>query len=158
MASTIDQGFWTRIIRPAWRSRALVFIRLAVGLIFFTQGILKYADPNMGVNRFTKIGFPHPYFTAHFVGTFEIVCGLLIVIGLIARIAAVPLLIVILTAIATTKVPELSRANQGFWFMVSDARADFSMLMGLLFLLRTGAGLWSVDARLARSTSDVPKQ
>ena len=54
-----------------------MLIRLAVGLIFFTQGILKYIDPNMGVVRFTRIGFPHPYFTAHFVGTFEIVLWLL---------------------------------------------------------------------------------
>jgi hypothetical protein len=40
--------------------RTIVFIRLAVGLIFLTQGILKYIDPHMGVLRFTKIGFPLP--------------------------------------------------------------------------------------------------
>jgi uncharacterized membrane protein YphA (DoxX/SURF4 family) len=145
------------LIRPAWRSRAAFLVRLAVGLIFFTQGVLKYIDPNMGVNRFTKIGFSHPYFTAHFVGTFEMVCGFLILIGLVTRIAAIPLLIVICTAIATTKVPELSRPNQGFWFMVSDARTDFSMLMSLLFLLRAGAGCWSVDALLETSNNDDGK-
>jgi uncharacterized membrane protein YphA (DoxX/SURF4 family) len=122
-----------------------VFVRLAIGLIFLTQGILKYIDPKMGVDRFTKIGFSHPYFTAHFVGAFEIVCGLLVLIGLFTRVAAVPLLIVICTAIATTKIPELSRANQGFWFMISDARTDFAMLMSLLFLLGAGAGRWSLD-------------
>src|SRR5579862_824945 len=136
-----------KMIRPTWASRSVVFIRLAVGLIFFTQGILKYIDPSMGVNRFTKIGFSHPYFTAHFVAAFEIICGLLVLIGFLTRIAAIPLLIIICTAIATTKIPELSRANQGFWFMVSDARTDFAMMMSLLFLLRTGAGLWSADAR-----------
>jgi uncharacterized membrane protein YphA (DoxX/SURF4 family) len=124
-----------------------VLIRLAVGLIFFTQGILKYIDPKMGVERFTKIGFPHPYFTAHFVGTFEIVCGLLVLIGLWTRAAAVPLLIVIATAIATTKIPELFRPNQGFWYMVSDARTDFAMLCSLLFLISAGGGAWSLDAR-----------
>ena len=138
------------MIRPAWRSRAIVFIRLAVGLIFFTQGVLKYIDPNMGVNRFTKIGFPHPYFTAHFVGTFEVVCGFLILIGLFTRLSAIPLLIVISTAIATTKIPELSRPNQGLWFMVSDARADFSMLTSLLFLIVAGAGTGSLDSRLSK--------
>jgi uncharacterized membrane protein YphA (DoxX/SURF4 family) len=146
-----SQSFWTKIIRPAWRSRSIFFVRLAVGLIFFTQGILKYTDPNMGVNRFTRIGFPHPYFTAHFTGTFEIVCGFLVLIGLITRIAAIPLLIVICTAIATTKIPELSRPNQGFWFMVSDARTDFAMLMCLLFLLRAGAGLLSADASISKT-------
>lgn len=152
MEPKTDRSLWLNIVRPAWRSRAVFFIRLALGLIFLTQGILKYIDPNMGVNRFTKVGFPHPFFTAHLVGTFEIICGFLVLIGLVTRIAAIPLLIVICTAIATTKIPELSRPNQGFWFMVSDARTDFAMLMSLLFLLRTGAGSWSFDARLVRST------
>ena len=134
----------------SWRERSAssvgaIFIRIAVGLIFFTQGILKYTDPNMGVNRFTRIGFPHPLFTAHFVGALEIVCGLLILVGLFTRIAAIPLLIIIGTAIATTKIPELTRPGQGFWFMVSDARTDFAMLMCLLFLLVSGRRNGSVS-------------
>lgn len=115
--------------------KGMILIRLAVGLIFLTQGILKFTDPRMGVERFTRIGFPHPAFTAHFVGTFEVVCGLLVLFGFFTRMAAIPLLLIILTAIATTKIPELTRASQGFWFMVSDARTDFAMLMCLLFLL-----------------------
>ncbi len=138
---------------PAVEAGSILLIRLAVGLIFFTQGILKYIDPNMGVNRFTRIGFPYPYFTAHFVGTFEIVCGALLVAGLLTRLAAVPLVIVISTAIATTKIPELLRPAQGFWFMVSDARADFAMLCGLLFLLVSGPGRWSLDVFRSRPGS-----
>ncbi len=126
---------------------SILFVRLAVGLIFATQGLLKYLDPNMGVNRFTRIGFPVPSFTAHFVGTFEMVCGVLVLLGLWTRFAALPLLIVIATAIATTKLPELIRANQGFWFMVSDARTDFAMLCSLLFLIAAGPGRLSLDAR-----------
>lgn len=141
-------SFFRRMAAGAPRSAIL--IRLAVGLIFLTQGILKYIDPNMGVNRFTRIGFPHAWFTAHFVGTFEIVCGALVVLGLFTRFAAFPLLVVICTAIATTKIPDLSRPNQGFWFMVSDARADFAMLCGLIFLIAAGAGPWSIDGALAR--------
>jgi putative oxidoreductase len=117
------------------RLKGSIFIRLAVGLIFLTQGILKFTDPHMGVDRFTRIGFPHPAFVAHFVGTFEVVCGLLVVIGWATKIAAIPLLIIICTAIVTTKIPELTRPGQGFWFMISDARTDFAMLMCLLFLL-----------------------
>jgi putative oxidoreductase len=136
-----------------WQVRSLIFIRLAVGLIFLTQGILKYIDPHMGVLRFAKIGFPYPDLTAHFVGTFEIACGLLVLIGLFTKLASIPLLIVILTAIATTKIPELFRANQGFWFMVSDARTDFAMTMSLLFLIGVGAGAWSLDALIWRQHS-----
>ena len=131
---------------PALKS--ILLIRIAVGLIFFTQGILKYTDPNMGVVRFTRIGFSHPAFTAHFVGFFEIVCGLLVLLGVFTRLAAVPLLIVISTAIATTKIPELFRANQGFWFMVSDARTDFAMLCCLVFLIIAGGGPCSFDRKI----------
>lgn len=130
----------------------MVLIRLAVGLIFLTQGILKYTDPKMGVLRFARIGFLHPYFAAHFVGTFEILCGFLVLIGLWTRVASVPLLIVISTAIATTKVPELFRASQGFWFMVSDARTDFAMFCSLIFLIVEGGGAWSLDARYMPET------
>jgi len=134
--------------QPArWTRRGIVFIRLSVGLVFLTQGILKYTDPNMGVIRFTRIGFHYPYFTAHFVGAFEVVCGLLVLIGLLTRLASIPLLIVISTAIVTTKIPELHRAGQGFWYMVSDARTDFAMLTSLIFLLIAGAGPISLDAR-----------
>jgi len=129
------------------RLPSIILIRLAVGLIFLTQGILKYIDPNMGAVRFAKIGFAHPYFTAHFVGTFEIACGFLVLLGLWTRVAAIPLLIVISTAIATTKIPELFRASQGFWYMVSDARTDFAMFCCLLFLIASGGGAWSVDAK-----------
>jgi putative oxidoreductase len=118
-------------------ARRAIFIRIAVGLIFFTQGILKYLDPNMGVVRFTRIGFPHPLLTAHFVGAFEVICGLLVLVGVFTRLAAIPLFVIICTAILTTKIPELTQAGKGFWFMVSDARTDFAMLMCLLFLLVT---------------------
>ena len=142
--------------RPAQGPASILLIRLAAGLIFFTQGILKYTDPHIGVLRFTRIGFPHPYFLAHFVGTFEIVCGLLVLFGLWTRASAVPLLIVITTAIATTKIPELFRSNQGFWFMVSDARTDFAMFCSLLFLILAGGGAWSLDARHGREKAGPP--
>ncbi len=135
--------------------RSIVLVRVAVGLIFATQGVLKYIDPNMGVLRFAKIGFPHPAFTAHFTGAFEMACGALVLAGLFTRLAAVPLLIVICTAIATTKIPELTRPGQGFWFMVSDARTDFAMLCSLLFLLACGGGSRSLDYLRVRWSRSV---
>ena len=137
------------VLRPVQGPASILLIRIAVGLIFFTQGILKYTDPTMGVVRFTRIGFPHPYFTAHFVGAFEIACGLLVLLGLWTRTAAIPLMIVISTAIVTTKIPELFRVNQGFWFMVSDARTDLAMFCSLIFLILAGGGSLSFDARIA---------
>ena len=142
-----------KLLSPGANRKSPIFVRLAVGLIFFTQGILKYIDPHMGVLRFTRIGFPLPGFTAHFVGAVEITCGALVLIGLATRLASLPLLAIILTAIATTKIPELSRSDQGFWFMVSDARTDFAMTMCLLFLIVAGAGRWSFDFRIFKAVT-----
>ncbi len=143
------------LFNPPEGPRSILLVRIAVGLIFFTQGILKFVDANMGVVRFTRIGFPHPCFTAHFVGAFEVLCGLLLLLGLWTRLASIPLLIVISTAIATTKIPELFRAHQGFWYMVSDARTDFAMFCCLIFLILVGGGSLSLDARQAR---DQPRR
>jgi putative oxidoreductase len=140
--------FSTQAVGPA----SLFLIRLPVGLIFFTQGILKFIDPKMGVERFTRIGFPHPAFTAQFVGVFEIACGALVLVGLWTRLASLPLLMVITVAIVTTKLPELGRPNQGFWYMVSDARTDFAMLCSLIFLAIMGGGRWSLGAKIATRT------
>ncbi len=129
----------------------VLFIRLAVGLIFLTQGVLKYTDAKLGAIRFAKIGFSYPEVTAQVVGGFEIACGLLVLLGLFTRLAALPLLAVISTAIGTTKIPELFRPGQGFWFMVSDARTDLAMLCCLLFLLCSGSGRWSIDAARRRA-------
>lgn len=137
-------------LQPATGPAAIFFLRLAVGLIFFTQGILKFSDPSMGVLRFTRIGFAHPAFTAHFVGSFEILCGVAVLLGIWTRVASLPLLIIISTAIVTTKLPELSRPNQGFWYLASDARTDFAMLCSLVVLISVGAGGWSVDRRVRR--------
>lgn len=135
------------LFQPPAGPASLLLIRLAAGLIFFTQGILKIADPTLGVLRFARIGFPHPYFTSHFVGGFEIVCGGLLLLGLWTRAVSLPLLVIIATAIFTTKLPEAARPDQGFWYMVSDARTDFAMLCSLIFLILEGAGAWSLDAR-----------
>jgi putative oxidoreductase len=124
-----------------------IIIRLMVGLVFLSEGIQKFLFPVVdGAGRFIEVGIPHPQFFGPFVGSTEIICGTLLIIGLFTRIAAIPLLIVILTAIYTTKVPTLM--DKGFWPAAHDGRADFSMLMGLIFLLIYGAGKYSADNKL----------
>jgi len=124
-------------------SGAIVLVRLLVGAVFLSEGIQKFLFPALGVGRFAKIGIPAPHFTAPFVGVVEIVCGALVVVGLLTRLAAIPLLITIGVAIVTTKIPML--VHQGFWSMAHEARTDFCMLLGLLFLLIEGAGSFSLD-------------
>ena len=126
----------------------MILIRLAVGAVFLTEGIQKFLFPDaLGVGRFTKIGIPAPQVMAPFVGVFEIGCGVLLILGLLTRLAAIPLIIDMLVAIATTKIPILLKS--GFWAMAHEARTDYTMLLGCLFFLIVGAGCWSVDAHLA---------
>ncbi len=128
---------------------SVILIRVMVGWVFFSEGIQKFLYPAaLGVGRFQKIGIPAPGFFGPFVGVVEIVCGSLLVIGLLTRLASVPLLIDISVAIATTKVPMLARS--GFWSMMHEARTDFCMLLGLAFLLIAGAGAKSLDSHLGK--------
>jgi putative oxidoreductase len=124
---------------------AILAIRLLVGAVFFMEGIKKFIFAEQwGAGRFTRIGIPAPHFMGPFVGTFEIVCGLLVILGLWTRLASVPLLCVISTAIVTTKFPILLKS--GFWSMEDAGRTDYSMFMGLIFLLFAGSGSLSLDA------------
>ncbi len=126
--------------------RATILIRFLVGGVFLAEGIQKFLFPaTLGVGRFIKIGIPAPQFFAPFVGVVEIVCGTLLVIGLFTRLATIPLIIDISVAIVTTKVPILSRA--GFWSTVHEARTDYCMFLGLVFLLLVGSGPFSIDQR-----------
>ena len=112
---------------------ATILIRFMVGWVFMSEGIQKFLFPDaLGVGRFIKIGIPAPQFLAPFVGVVEVVCGGLLIVGLLTRFASIPLLIDILVAIAMTKIPMLSKS--GFWAMMHEARTDFCMLLGLIFL------------------------
>lgn len=128
---------------------SVLLIRLLVGAVFLSEGVQKFLIPETrGVGRFTDIGIPAPVLTAAFVGVVEIVCGSLVLVGLATRLAAIPLIINMIVAILTTKVPIL--LSEGFWAMAHETRTDWSMLLGSLFLLTVGAGPWSIDARLTK--------
>ena len=145
--------------------RSVFLIRLVVGAVFLSEGIQKFLYPaENGPGRFAKIGIPSPDVMAPFVGVVEIVCGALLLIGFLTRFAAIPLIINMLVAIFTTKIPILlghgfwgfSLRNlpyYGIWGMLHEARTDFAMLFGSIFLLIVGAGLWSIDARFSSSRS-----
>lgn len=127
---------------------AVLLVRLATGGVFLSEGIQKFLYPAaLGVGRFTRIGIPNPQFMAPFVGTVEIVCGSLLLLGLLTRLAALPLVIDIVVAMLETKFPYW--LEHGFWAAAHISRTDFAMLLGSLFLLAVGPGPISLDALLA---------
>jgi putative oxidoreductase len=130
--------------------KSIILIRIMVGSVFLSEGIQKFVfSDSLGIGRFLKIGIPFPGIMAPFVGAVEIVCGGLLLLGLFTRIGSIPLIIDILVAILTTKIPII--LDKGFWAMVHEGRTDWSMLLGLIFLLIIGPGRWSLDDLLTRS-------
>ncbi len=125
----------------------ILLIRLMVGAVFLSEGIQKFLFPAIrGAGRFEKIGLPAPEFLGSFVGSFEILSGTLILLGLFTRLAAIPTLIIMLVAFATTKSEIL--ANEGFWSMMHGSRTDWAMFLGSIFLIAEGGGKWSMDRKL----------
>lgn len=124
--------------------KTTILIRALVGVVFLSESIQKFLYPeSVGSGRFEKIGIPYPEFSALFVGSTEILFGTLVLIGFLTRISVLPLIAIMFTAIASTKVPIL--LESGFWKMAHDSRTDFSMLLCSIFLLLEGAGRWSLD-------------
>ncbi len=141
---------------------ATLLIRILVGAVFLSEGILKFLLPTeLGVGRFARIGIPAPEVLGPFVGGVEIVAGALVLLGLLTRPAAFALLVDISVAILSTKVPILlghgfwrftlpKLPRYGFWSMAHEARVDFCMWLGCLFLILVGAGMLSLDTLLTR--------
>jgi putative oxidoreductase len=149
---------WLQTRASGW----VILIRLMVGLaVFFPEGIQKLIFPELlGAGRFTRIGIPFPDLMGPFVGVVEIICGALIVVGFLTRLAAIPLIITMVVAISSTKIPILlghefwifhlpKFDHYGFWSAQHESRADLAMLLGSLYLLIEGAGRWSIDAVLS---------
>lgn len=135
-------------------SPAVILVRLIVGGVFLSEGVQKFLFPgDLGVGRFAKMGIPSPEVMAPFVGVVEIVGGALLLAGFLTRLAAIPLIINMLVAITTTKIPILQKS--GFWAMAHEARVDYAMLLGCIFLLIAGAGTWSLDAGLTRGAEHL---
>lgn len=125
-------------------------LRILVGLIFLSEGIQKFISPEeVGSGRFAKIGFENPEFWAQFTGAFEIFCGLLVLLGLIIRIAVIPLTIIMVVAFIETKWPIL--VERGFWPFAHECRTDVLMMVLLIYLFVYGAGINSLDYKIYKS-------
>lgn len=141
------------------RASGWVFlIRAYVGLIFVAEGILKFLRPDaLGPGRFDKVGIPMPTFFAYFDGALEIGCGVLIMAGLLTRLAAVPMIVDMLGALLITKLPLLWSSaplypkEGGGWDFIHESRLEVAMLCGSVFLFIVGAGAYSLDARMSRA-------
>ncbi|MEV5046362.1 DoxX family protein [Streptomyces griseoincarnatus] len=151
-------GTWQARLTVTRAPAVTVLIRLYVGAVFLSEGILKFLRPDaQGTGRFDRAGILVPGFFAPLDGVFEIACGALILTGLLTRLATVPMIVNMLGALLITKLPilwgdaPLFDGTSGWWDVAHESRTDLAQLCGSLFLLLAGAGALSLDARLARA-------
>jgi uncharacterized membrane protein YphA (DoxX/SURF4 family) len=131
-----------------------------VAIVFLSEGILKFLYPSeLGAGRFAKIGIPWPDVMGPFVGVLEIVCGVLVLTGLLTRIAAAFLLADISVALVSTKLPILlghpfgpfslaKLQRYGLAAAIHEARTDLCMWLACLFLILSGAGAYRLGRRV----------
>ena len=143
--------------------KTTILIRFLVGVVFVSEGVQKFIYPELrGPGRFESIGIPFPEFSGYMVGGFEVVCGFMVLAGFMTRLAVIPLIGIMITALFTTKLPVL--LGTGFWgfslrnlehygllSMLHESRNDMAMLIGSIFLLIKGAGKWSWDLKQQKS-------
>lgn len=145
---------------PVDGPRVTIILRAMAGTVFLWEGIMKFVFANQGVGRFTKLGFPAPHFTATADAWLEIIGGSLLIAGLLTRVIAIPFIIEMLVAMASTKIPMFLGTSPlplppvppqvGFWAVLHEIRSEYAQLACCAFMLLAGPGRWSIDALLAR--------
>jgi putative oxidoreductase len=118
--------------------------RVAVGLLFMSTGWGKVHDIAKVAGFFRTLGIPAPGFNAVLVGYSELICGTLLVVGLLTRLATIPLVVSMVVAIATAKRSEL----HGLFDLVGFD--EFTYLVVLVMIAIIGPGAVSLDHLLAR--------
>lgn len=144
--------------------RATILLRVMAGTVFLWEGVMKFVFANQGVGRFTKLGFPAPHFTATADAWLEIIGGILLITGLLTRAIAIPFVVEMLVAMASTKIPMYLGTSPlplppvppqvGLWAVLHEIRSEYAQLACCAFLLVVGPGPWSLDWLLARRTPD----
>jgi putative oxidoreductase len=118
--------------------------RLAVGLLFMSTGWGKVHSLDKVTHFFETLGIPAPGLNAVVVGYSELICGTLLVVGLLTRLATVPLIVSMIVAILTAKRAEL----HGLFDLVGFD--EFTYLCVLVMLAIIGPGTASLDHAIAR--------
>lgn len=154
----MNKSWWMSPGEASWS----ILIRLSLAGVFIPEGLQKLTHPDiLGAGRFAKIGIPYPDFFGPFVGWVELLAGMLFLFGYATRVAAVPIIITMIVAIVSTKIPILlgrewggfslrDLDRYGFLSFTHETRTDWAMLLGAIYLLLSGGGRWSLDARTSQ--------
>ncbi|HEV3191926.1 MAG TPA: DoxX family protein [Polyangiaceae bacterium] len=126
--------------------------RLAVGLLFLSTGWGKVHDIPKVTAYFTTLGIPAPGFHAVLVGYSELICGALLIVGLLTRLATIPLIVSMIVAILTARLSDLHNVFDLVGF------EEFTYLVLLVMIAILGPGPASLDHVVVRSLHNPPPQ
>jgi len=132
-------------VAPTFAPASVAIIRVVAGLSFLSEGLQKFILPELrGEGLFAALGLPEPGIVAPLVGLVEMIGGILLLFGLATRLAAVPLLTLVLVSFIAVRLPVL--VQSGFWEMAHHAQAEVLLAGSLAYLILVGGGAWSIDA------------
>lgn len=139
------------------QSLFLLWMRLTWGHQFYITGSGKLANIDRVVEFFISLGIPYAHFQAYLVSYTELIGGILLMLGFASRLATIPLIIAMVTALATAHAHLLTHFD--FFFEPSTLvhEAPYPFLITSLLVFIFGPGRISVDAWLKRWVDKQPR-
>lgn len=139
------------------QSLFLLWMRLTWGHQLLMTGLGKLASIDKVVQLFISLGIPYAHFQAYVVSYVELIGGILLIIGFASRLIAIPIIVVMITALSTAHAHTLSH----FQFIFAPSKlvheAPYPFLITALLVFIFGPGRISIDAWLKRWVERQPK-
>ncbi|MFS0615714.1 DoxX family protein [Lederbergia ruris] len=110
-------------------------LRYLVAYVFIISGLMKITSSELG-SYFVQLGLPFPEIMLYVVAIIEIIAGACLLFNMATKLATIPLIAVMIAALAITKIPLLSTDFMAFLF---EARLDITMLVLLIVLYKSEA-------------------
>lgn len=151
------------ISKKNYRQWAPLFLRLIIGFGFMAHGWAKLSNgtPAGFEKLLIHLGVPFPSFTSWVTPLVEVFGGLAIFTGFSVGITAIPLICTMLVAMFTinihygfSSVKTIGVTPQGPLFGPPGYEINLLYLAGLISLMVTGAGIFSIDSLIAKKRND----
>ena len=121
------------------KSLALLFARVTVAYGFYEPAMMKWKDIGSVAEWFGSMGIPFPTLNAYMAASTEVLGVVLLTLGLLTRAISIPLIVVMIVAIATVHLPHgFSAGDNGF-------EIPLYYMLFLLIFFSHGAGKFSLD-------------
>jgi putative oxidoreductase len=141
---------WSRVVASYFTWLAPLAVRITVGVVFMGTGWTKLQNLPGIVRNFAALGIPAPEIVTPFVSGVEFVGGILLLVGLLTRFAAVPLMIVMVVAIISAKLGDVDGLETLLGF------EEVSYFVMFAWLAVAGPGPVSLDHLILKASGRDP--